>query len=133
MRRHADEFRRLDAEVLFISFGTVAWARAWLEETASSFPLLLDPDRSAYLAYGLRSTRRLLSLRVIWQYVRLLLAGRRLRPVQGDPHQAGGDFVIDSRGVVRLAYRSQDAADYPPVDSILDLLRRLVEERRTSR
>ena len=39
-----------------ISFGAEHWARAWLQETGSPFPLLLDPERATYRTYGLGSS-----------------------------------------------------------------------------
>ena len=50
-RKHDFESHKTD--VVTISFGTPYWARAWLEEIRSPFPLLLDRKRTAYQAYGL--------------------------------------------------------------------------------
>lgn len=118
--------------MLIISFGVERWARAWLRETDVSFPLLLDQDRRVYRAYGLqRSALRAWAPRVLWYYVRQLAAGRRLRAIAGDPHQLGGDFIIDRHGIVRLAHRERDPVDRPPVARLLEILRGLeTEERR---
>jgi alkyl hydroperoxide reductase subunit AhpC len=126
LRRHADEFARLNTEVLIISFGVEQWARAWLRETEVPFPLLLDQDRRVYRAYGLeRSVLRAWAPRVLWYYIRQLTAGRRLHPIEGDPHQLGGDFIIDRHGIVRLVHRERDPVDRPPVARLLDVLRGL--------
>lgn len=131
MRPHREEFERLGARVLLISFGTPEWAHLWLEETGSPFPLLLDSDRTVYRRYGLeRSALRVWSPRVIWYYLRLLWAGRRLKPVQGDPHQLGGDFIVDRERVVRCAHPSRDPADRPSPEELLDVLRRTATERK---
>jgi alkyl-hydroperoxide reductase/thiol specific antioxidant family protein len=126
LRRHAGEFARLNTEVLIISFGVERWARAWLRETEVPFPLLLDQDRRVYRAYGLeRSALRAWAPRVIWYYVRHLAGGRRLHPIEGDPHQLGGDFIIDRHGIVRLGHRERDPVDRPPVAGLLEVLRGL--------
>jgi len=131
LRQHETELSRLNVGVLLISFGTAVWARRWLEETGSTFPLLLDPPRHVYRLYGLEvGGRQSLTLRVVLQYVRLLLAGRRLRPIQGDPHQLGADFIIDADGILRLAHYSRDPTDRPRVADVMGLLRQLQEERR---
>ena len=132
MRRHAGEFARLKTEVFIVSFGVERWARAWLRETEVPFPLLLDQDRRVYRAYGLeRSARRAWAPRVIWHYVRQLAAGRRLHAIEGDPHQLGGDFIIDRNGIVRFAHRERDPVDRPPVARLLEVLRGLqTEEQR---
>lgn len=77
-----------------------------------------------YQAYGLeRSALRTWSPRTIWYYVRRLAAGARLQRARGDPYQLGGDFVVDTNGIVRLAYRSRDPADRPSVERLLEVLR----------
>jgi peroxiredoxin len=35
----------------------------------------------------------------------------------------GGDFIIDSMGIVRLAYRSKEPADRPSVDKLLKIIK----------
>ena len=126
MRQRQDEFNRLKVQVLVISFGTAYWAKVWLEETGAPFPLLLDPERRVYRAYGLgRSVLRVWSPKELWRYLRLMMAGRRLKPVQGDPHQLGGDFIVDPEGTVRLAHPSRDPIDRPPVEKLLKALREI--------
>lgn len=123
LRHFETELRRLEVQVLVISFGAEWWARAWLQETGSPFPLLLDPERAAYRAYGLkRSFLRVWSPKVMWHYTQRVLAGQKLQSIQGDPHQLGGDFVVDAAGVIRLAHRSKDPVDRPPVETLLAVL-----------
>lgn len=120
------ELASLNAQVLIVSFGTLPAAQAWLEETCSPFDLLLDPERQVYGAYGLEhSLLRSWNLKTVWRYVQLLTSGRRWRGIQGDSAQLGGDFVVDADGLVRLAYRSHDPTDRPPVGDLLALLRQL--------
>lgn len=125
--RHSEEaFRRLGVQVLIISFGTEYWARAWLQETGSPFPLLLDPERALYQVYGLGSSFiRVWSPRVMFHYLKLRLRGQKWLPVQGDPHQLGGDVIVDAAGVIRLLHRSKDPVDRPPVEKLLAVLRQL--------
>ena len=126
LHHHEAELRQLNAQVLTISFGTEYWARGWLQETGSPFPLLLDPERRTYTAYQLHSSfLRAWGPNVLWRYLKLILAGERLRPAQGDPHQMGGDFIVDAAGVIRLAHRSRDPVDRPPVAVLLATLRAL--------
>lgn len=126
--QYQDEFERLNTRVLIVTFGTLPAAQAWLEETCSPFELLLDPERAVYGAYGLeRSLWRSWNLRTIWRYVQLLAGGRKWRGIQGDSAQLGGDFIVDNSGTVRLAYRSHDPTDRPPVTELLTLLSRIEE------
>jgi alkyl hydroperoxide reductase subunit AhpC len=127
--RHADELADLGTEVLIVSFADEQPARAWLQETGVRFPLLLDPQRRVYRAYGLeRSVARTWTPRVLWYYLRRLVAGRRLRRIEGDPHQLGGDFIVDPRGIVRFVHREWDPVDRPPVGRLLEILRSLRTE-----
>lgn len=129
---HQAEIERLNTEVLIISFGGSPLARSWLQENGavSRGKLLLDPGREVYRAYGLeRSWLRSWNWRTVWQYAQLLANGRRWRGVQGDSAQLGGDFVVDAGGVVRLAHRSHDPTDRPPVAELLALLRLLEDDR----
>jgi hypothetical protein len=116
------EFAQRNVEVLIITFGSGGLAWAWLAETCSSFHLLLDPSRRVYDLYGLeRSLWRSWGLKTIWRYAQLLVAGRQWRGIQGDSAQLGGDFIVDSGGIVRLAYRSHDPTDRPSIEKLFSI------------
>jgi len=124
LRARTHELARSRVRVLLIAFAEAAWARAWLRTNEVPFPLLLDPERRVYHAYGLeRSRLRTWSPRTVWYYVRRLAAGARLQRAHGDPYQLGGDFLVAADGTVRLAYRSADPADRPSVEQIFRALR----------
>ena len=124
--RHWDRFESSRARAVIITFGGQSLARAWLKETGVPFELWLDPQRAAYRAFGLeRSLVRSWGPRTIWAYARLMVRGRPWRGIQGDSSQLGGDFVVDTGGIVRLAYPSRDPADRPSVTSLLDVFNRL--------
>ncbi len=114
---------------MLVSFGAPEVAKVWLEERCPSFRLLLDPERMAYRTYGLqRSWLRSWNLKTLLRYIQLLSAGRKWRGIQGDSTQLGGDFVVDSKGILRLTYRSRDPTDRPPVADLLALLQQLDEK-----
>ena len=127
--QHVDELEQLGAQVLTISFSAGHWAGGWTQETGSPYPLLLDPDRSSYKAYQLRSSRlRSWGPNVLWRYAKLLLAGEHLRPAQGDPYQLGGDFIIDGQGIIRLTHPSADPVDRPAMATLLATLATLKQK-----
>jgi peroxiredoxin len=118
-----DEFTRLNTRVIIVSFGTLPAVQQWIRDTCVTFDVVLDSDRHVYQAYQLESSRwRSWTLRTLWTYAKLLMQGRRLQPKDGDPHQLGGDFIIDANGKIQLAYRSHDPVDRPPVDDLLEIL-----------
>ena len=131
LRQHSAEIKSLNARIVVVSFGLAHQARAWQEETGAPFTLLLDPERAAYRAYGLDySVLRSWGVKVWWRYAQLMLAGRSWRGIQGDSGQLGGDFIVDTAGIIRLAYRSHDPTDRP---SISQLLRTLSQYSTTNR
>ena len=63
----------------------------WMEETCVDFPILLDPGREAYEAYGFhRSYLRAWGPKTFFTYVKLLISGRKWRGIQEDSAQLGG-------------------------------------------
>ena len=87
------------------------------------FPILRDPERAAYRAFGLGrgSVRRVWGLRAARRYLEVIrsdgVGGVRL-PAE-DPLQLGGDFVIAPDGTVTFAFRSEGPDDRPSVDELV--------------
>ncbi len=133
MASRYQEIESLGIKVVAISFGTDYWARAWLNETQAPFPLLLDPERDAYRAYGLEeSALRSWSPKNILYYLRAILFEKReLHGYRGDPHQLGGDFVVDQQGIIRLAHPSRDPTDRPDVARVMEVLGALTTAERS--
>jgi peroxiredoxin len=127
LRDRYDQIKALTAEVVVVSFGNKFWVKVWLEQTQAPFPLLLDPERAAYRAYGLaESKRRAWGLRNLLYYARARWQGRAIPPSTGeDTGQLGGDFIIDRQGILRLVHPSRDPTDRPAVEKLLQTLRRM--------
>jgi len=120
---HAGEISAMHTAVITLSFGTEYWAKTWLQETGSPFRFLVDPERRAYHAYGLQSSvLRSWMPQNLWYYTKAVLQGRELLGKRGDPHQLGGDFIIDNQGIVRLAHPSRDPTDRPSAARLLRVL-----------
>ena len=122
MLAHQEQFAHHGAKVVTISFATQRyWAEAWLAETQSPFPLLIDPERLAYQAYGLESSAlRSWGWRNLAHYARAILRGDKLiKEKRGDTDQLGGDFLVDAAGIVRLAQPSHNPTDRPSVERLL--------------
>ncbi len=126
LRHRYEDFRKAGAEVAVVSFAEVSILKRYANDLRLQFPLLSDPERTAYKAYGLLkgSVWSIFGPKTFWQYVRLMSRGRRFRGIQADPLQLGGDFVIDGEGIVRFAYRSEDPADRPSVERLLEAVRK---------
>jgi alkyl hydroperoxide reductase subunit AhpC len=121
---HQAEFAALNTNVVTVSFGTPYWSQVWLQETGSPFPFLVDAERAAYHAYGLESSVfRSWSPANLWYYTKAVLQKREMFGKRGDPHQLGGDFIVDAQGRIRLAHPSHDPIDRPSLETIMTLLR----------
>ena len=124
---HRDRVTGAGGSVVFVAHDTPQRVRAGLLRGIDlPWPVLVDLDRVAYRAWGLRRA----AFRTVWldprvwgRYVRLLLGGQRLQRLGRDSLQLGGDFVIGPDGVVTWA-RPQRADDRPPVGVLLDELER---------
>jgi alkyl hydroperoxide reductase subunit AhpC len=127
MREHYGAFRAAGAQVVAIGMGSAARTAEFRERLAIPFPLLSDPRRDAYRAYGLGrlSVRREANLTSFVETARRAMR-HGIAPSVDDPIQLGGVFVVDRAGVIRYAFRPERAYETAPVD---DLLRVVVELR----
>jgi hypothetical protein len=97
-----------------------------MKETCGAFDVLLDPDRVVYRSYEMEKSRwRAWSPKTLFSYAKLLLSGRKWLPKEGDSTQMGGDFIVDSNGIIRLAFKSKEPADRPSVDFLLQIIKSL--------
>lgn len=132
--QHKDELERLNVKVLLVSFSSTKYARKWIDEVCSIFHLLVDREKETYKLYDLdKSLLRTWNLKIVWSYIKLMRAGRKWQGIQGDSAQMGGDFIIDTDGVIRFAYRSEDPADRPPVGALLEIIREITSGKDAKR
>lgn len=122
MRDRLDEFDP-ETGIVVVTFTTPAHLDGYLARNDLTFPVLIDPDRSAYRAYGLgrASVGRAWGLRAALAYLRLFLRGRwrdLRRPVE-DTLQLGGDFVIGADGTLVYGFWSAGPDDRPPIDELI--------------
>ena len=121
MREHDEEFRRRSVTIVIVTFENDFFARGYVEETALSWPLLIDESRETYANYGMLKA----SFLDIWglkswrAYLKEILKGRLPRMSHGDIFQRGGDLLIDPDGIVRLHHVGAGPADRPYVGTIL--------------
>jgi hypothetical protein len=91
-------------------------------------PLLGDPDRLLYAAFGFGRAslaRVWLDPRSVTHHLRLLARGRRPAPLpRQDTLQLGGDVVVDPGGRVGWVYASRGPEDRPAVAAIIEAMLR---------
>jgi peroxiredoxin len=127
VQAHYEDFRQAGAEVLVVTQARPQFLALFLREQQLPFPVVADPERVAYRAFGLERTTwaRVLSPAVLFRYVRLIFRGWGLRKPRGgeDVLQLGGDFVLDREGRLAYAYRSAEPTDRPAVAVLLRAVR----------
>jgi AhpC/TSA antioxidant enzyme len=126
LRDHEAEFRALGARVAAIGLGDLAYARAFRDESRIAFPLLVDTEREAYQAAGLRSAtlRHLLRRDNFVAGRRARAAGHRQGRTGPNPFQLGGSFVLGPGDLDRYAHVSETFGDNAPVSALLAALAR---------
>ena len=116
--RHREE---LAGRLVCITFAAPPLLRAFQRELQLDLPLLGDPGRAVYDAFGFGrgSVRRVwLDPRVWTRYAQLLARGQRPGWSGQDTLQLGGDAVIDAAGIVRWIYRSAGPDERPSIATL---------------
>lgn len=124
MREHAAEFGARGATLAAIGLGDTHYAAAFRQETGIAFPLLIDADRQAYRAAGLKSANILHLLRSdnAAYRKRATAGGHRQHKLGSNPFQLGGSFVFGPGNVDRYAHISQTFGDNAPMGALLAAL-----------
>jgi peroxiredoxin len=120
---NVEHLRAADVSVLVVSQARPAVLATFLRDHPQPVPVVCDPDRAGYRAFGLERTSWLSFFRpsVMGGYLRLIFRGGKVRkPYPGeDVLQLGGDFLLDRAGRVVFAHPSRTATDRPSIDVLL--------------
>lgn len=127
VRSHLDEIRQTGGELFVVTFSQPDVLAGYVAKNAFPFPVVTDPDRTAYREFGLERTSwaRMLQPSVVGRFVKLILKGwGPRRPHAGeDIFQLGGDFVLDSQRRLTYARRSAEPTDRPSATEVVQALR----------
>lgn len=122
MRDRLDEFGEGTAVVL-VTFTDHENLVRYVEAKGLPFPVLMDPDREAYRAFGLGrgSVTRVWGRKAFRRYVQILRTDgwSALRKPTEDTLQLGGDFVIGPDGTLVYGFRGEGPDDRPDVDELI--------------
>lgn len=126
LKKYIPEIRARGAEMVIVGSGDEASAAAFREDLALDVPILVDPDLVSYRTAGLRrDLRAALSPKRVRNAWRAFKDGYRQRPVQGDPWQQGGVFVIAAGGEdILFAHVSDVPGDHPDPLAVLEAVPR---------
>jgi hypothetical protein len=123
VERDRDRFRSAGCGLAVVGQAKPAVLATFLKRYPKPYPVVSDPDRAAYRAFGLERTswptifRPDVTLKYLWRMV----TGTRPRiPYRGeDVLQLGGDFILRRDRTVVLAYASRNPTDRPSVARLL--------------
>jgi len=123
LKEEYTQYVDLGANVVVIGQGEPARAEAYAKRFGIPCPVLCDPNYKVYEAYDLLEGK---SSQILFDADDELLqcdldAGRKLqqsrigteKSLVDSPWQLPGEFVVDTNGIIRLAYRYQHCEDYP--------------------
>ncbi|HXE89624.1 MAG TPA: AhpC/TSA family protein [Terriglobales bacterium] len=129
MIEQKEEIERLGGQVLLVTHAELPMLeRKMMHDLENPFPLLLDPQKASYRQWGLGKTNlagSVLSPSLNWRYLKLLLRGERFLGTAPNMFQLGGDFIVDSAGLIAAAHPMRNNGDHVEVSVLLDGLRRL--------
>jgi peroxiredoxin len=131
-KEHAD-YVAAGGKVIVIGQGDPERAAAYADRYGLPCPIVCDPRYVAYHAFGLLEGT---PAQILFDAPEALLdrdysAGMKLaeerriagRPMVDSPWQLPGEFVVDTQGIIRLAYRYNFCEDWPDHRVLLAALR----------
>jgi hypothetical protein len=124
LRAHQAEFEKRGANLAAIGLGDFTFARAFIEQTGITFPLLVDDERKAYEAMELKEANILHLLRRdnMERRKEAKAAGFSQQGIKKNPFQLGGSFAFGPGNVDLFAHISETFSDNAPVSSLLAAL-----------
>lgn len=131
LREELPLYAAAGAAVAAVCQGEPERAAAVARRRGYPFPLLCDPERRSYAAYGLlEGTPAQILHDFAWkpgdrETGEQMLAGRRgtERALVDNPWQLPGEFVISSSGRLILTHRYQYCEDFPPPTVFIGAIR----------
>ena len=121
MRQDYQLFQQAGLDVVAVGLGSPTRTREFRQEFQVPFPILSDPRRVAYRAYGLLrlNLRREATITSAVRMVRASIRHGGRREPEQDMLQLGGVFVVGTNGIIQYAFRSSRAYEFPSSHELL--------------
>jgi hypothetical protein len=134
LREYQDQFGQLGATLAAVGLGDMHYARLFREETGIEFPLLVDAERNAYRAAGMKSANPLHIFRRDNRQARARAkaAGHRQHRLGKDPFQLGASFIFAPGNRDLFAHFSRTFGDHANPEALLSILRAEISGIRTA-
>jgi AhpC/TSA antioxidant enzyme len=124
LREYEQKLKEKGARIAVVGLGDVQYARAFREDTGITFPLLIDEQKEAYRAVGLKKASLLHLLRKdnALARKRAKAGGHRQLRLGKDPLQLGGTFVFGPGNADRMVHISETFGDNASPESVVKAL-----------
>lgn len=123
LHRSKTQFEDNGFQVVLVGLGTHDQAEAFKKQFFLSFPIICDPEKKLYQAFGLGrgSVASMASPALLLTGLRTMLRGHTPGMPRDDIMQMPGVFLIDTSGNIRYAHYSKDPSDNPSIATLLAL------------
>jgi peroxiredoxin len=120
------DFERRSVAVAAVTFADPQGAAQLKRQQRLPFPVLADPSRQAYRAFGLLegSLATVAGPDVLLRQLAQALRGNipYINPLEGHITQLGGTVIVDHGGVVRFAHIANPIYNYVPIERYLAII-----------
>lgn len=126
MRQHQTEFTTAAARIAAVGLGNFEYARRFREDSAITFPLLVDEERIAYRALELNIANplQLFSPQTFLAGARATFGGHRQHRPGAHPMQLGGSFIFGPGDRDIFVHVNRSFGDNPTPAKLLNMLER---------
>jgi peroxiredoxin len=124
--RQYEDFRRAGADVVAVFQYRADPTFHFCRKRDVPFDCVGDPERRGYHAVGLDryGAREVIGPQLAKGFLRAARHGALPGIPKGDTAQKPGTFVVSPEGRVLYAHYHKDSADNPPIEDLLDAVRR---------
>ncbi len=121
LEQHKDEIRAAGLKIVAVGIGEPEHAADFCGKLAPGATCLVNKTTAVHFTYGLKrgGLGQLLNPKLYAASARATRAGFKQGKATGDIAMLGGIFVVDQQGLIRYAYASGYAGDYPEIADIL--------------
>jgi hypothetical protein len=121
LRAHQDEFEKQGVNLAAVGLGDRTYAKMFREDTGIDFPLLVDEERLAYRAAGLKQANifHLLKIENGAARKRARAGGHQQHKLGKDPFQLGASFVFGPGNIDLFAHLSSTFGDNARPEELL--------------
>jgi len=125
LRRDRHRFADAGARVVLVGMGTPAESKAFATKYDVPYPIVSDPGKILYRAFGLKRMApwEFLAPEVVLKGISAMARGHLMGLPQGDVRQLPGLFVISTAGKIVFSHYAADPADHPTVAVILEAVK----------